>query len=83
MSAQYNSLIDLGKDTKLIAAAEVGSVPLPAQLQAYEADWVWFCTWGDQFINNAEYNPVDALKAVRLSLPPVKIFGHKLTHIDL
>ncbi|KAI0813223.1 carbohydrate-binding module family 35 [Xylaria sp. FL0064] len=41
MSAQYNSLVTLGDDTKLIAAAEVGSVPLPAQLEAYEADWVW------------------------------------------
>ncbi|TRX90989.1 hypothetical protein FHL15_008194 [Xylaria flabelliformis] len=64
LSAQYNSLIDLGKDTKLIAAAEVGSIPLPAQLQAYEADWVWFCTWGDQYINNAEYNAPDVLKAI-------------------
>ncbi|KAI3336279.1 carbohydrate-binding module family 35 [Xylariaceae sp. AK1471] len=64
MSAQYNSLVGLGNDTKLIAAAEVGSVPLPAQLQAYEADWVWFCTWSDQFINNEEYNPVEVLKAI-------------------
>ncbi|KAI1359211.1 carbohydrate-binding module family 35 [Xylaria arbuscula] len=64
MSVQYNSLIDLGNDTKLIAAAEVGSVPLPEQLQAYEADWVWFCTWGDSFINNEEYNAIDVLTAV-------------------
>ncbi|KAI1313515.1 carbohydrate-binding module family 35 [Xylaria venustula] len=64
MSAQYNSLIDLGHDTKLIAAAEVGSVPLPAQLQAYQADWVWFCAWGDQFINNEQYNALDTLKSI-------------------
>ncbi|KAI0505350.1 carbohydrate-binding module family 35 [Xylaria bambusicola] len=64
MSAQYNSLIDLGNDTKLIAAAEVGSVPLPEQLQAYEADWVWFCTWGDTFINNEEYSAIDVLTVV-------------------
>ncbi|KAI1284000.1 carbohydrate-binding module family 35 [Xylaria sp. FL0933] len=64
MSAQYNSLVTLGHDTKLIAAAEVGSMPLPAQLEAYEADWVWFCTWGDTFINNEQYNPIDVLKSV-------------------
>ncbi|KAI1160082.1 carbohydrate-binding module family 35 [Nemania serpens] len=64
MSAQYNSLIDLGKDTKLIAAAEVGSVPLPALLKAYHADWVWFCTWGDSFINNEDYNPAEVLKEI-------------------
>ncbi|KAI1111152.1 carbohydrate-binding module family 35 [Nemania sp. NC0429] len=64
MSAQYNSLIDLGKDTKLIAAAEVGSVPLPALLKAYEAHWAWFCTWGDTFINNEDYNPADVLKQI-------------------
>ncbi|KAI1171894.1 carbohydrate-binding module family 35 [Nemania sp. FL0916] len=64
MSAQYNSLIDLGNDTKIIAAAEVGSVPLPALLEAYEADWAWFCTWGDTFINNEEYNPAEVLKEI-------------------
>lgn len=68
MSVQYNSLIDLGNDTKLIAAAEVGSVPLPERLQAYEADWVWFCTWGDTFINNEEYNAIDVLKTVSPAL---------------
>lgn len=76
MSAQYNSLIELGKDTKLIAAAEVGSVPLPALLKAYEAHWAWFCTWGDSFINNEDYNPVEVLKQVsRPSLPNVQIGG--------
>lgn len=76
MSAQYNSLIDLGKDTKLIAAAEVGSVPLPALLKAYHADWVWFCTWGDSFINNEDYNPAEVLKEVghkRLSVYTIRM----------
>jgi mannan endo-1,4-beta-mannosidase len=70
MSTQYNQLIDLGKDKKMIAAAEVGSAPLPDLLQAYEAHWLWFAVWGDTFINNPSYNTLDTLKKVSL---PVSI----------
>lgn len=64
LSTQYNQLIDLGEDKKLIAAAEVGSAPLPDQLQAYQADWVYFAVWGSGYIDNAEWNPVDVLTEV-------------------
>lgn len=64
MSVQYNELYELGNDTKLIAAAEVGAAPLPDLLQAYQADWVWFCVWGDSFINNGEWNSVEVLEEV-------------------
>lgn len=65
MSTQYNQLIELGKDKKLIAAAEVGAAPLPDLLQAYEAHWLWFAVWGDTFINNAEWNSPEVLQTVR------------------
>lgn len=64
MSTQYNQLIDLGSDTKLIAATEVGSAPLPDLLQTYEADWLWFAVWGDTFINSDTYNPIAVLQEV-------------------
>ncbi|EMR72134.1 putative mannan endo- -beta-mannosidase protein [Eutypa lata UCREL1] len=64
LSTQYNQLIDLGEDKKLIAAAEVGSAPLPDQLQAYQADWVYFAVWGSGYIDNAEWNPVDVLTEI-------------------
>lgn len=64
MSSQYQQLIDLGEDTKLIAATEVGSAPLPDLLQAYEAHWLWFAVWGDTFINNPEYNSPEVLNEV-------------------
>ncbi|ORY70463.1 GH26 endo-beta-1,4-mannanase [Pseudomassariella vexata] len=64
MSTQYNQLIDLGADKKMIAAAEVGSAPLPDLLEVYEADWLYFAVWGDSFINNAEWNTVDVLKEI-------------------
>ncbi|AEO53670.1 glycoside hydrolase family 26 protein [Thermothelomyces thermophilus ATCC 42464] len=67
MSTQYNQLIDLGKDKKMIAAAEVGAAPLPDLLQAYEAHWLWFAVWGDTFINNAEWNSPEVLKTVYTS----------------
>ncbi|TQN68330.1 Mannan endo-1,4-beta-mannosidase, partial [Colletotrichum shisoi] len=64
MTTQYNDLIALGQDKKLIAATEVGSAPFPDLLQAYEAHWLYFCVWGDTFINNAEWNSVADLKKI-------------------
>ena len=66
MSTQYNQLIELGKDKKMIAASEVGAAPLPDLLQAYEAHWLWFAVWGDTFINNADWNSLDNLKKVSI-----------------
>lgn len=64
LSTQYNSLIELGSDTKLIAATEVGSIPDPDLLVPYEAHWLWFAAWTDTFINNPEYNTLEFLQNV-------------------
>jgi mannan endo-1,4-beta-mannosidase len=48
----------------MIAAAEVGSVMDPAQLQAYQADWVYFCVWGGEYVDGGVWNSVDYLKEV-------------------
>lgn len=66
MSTQYNQLIELGQDKKMIAATEVGAAPLPDLLQAYEAHWLWFAVWGDTFINNPDWNSPETLRTVRL-----------------
>ena len=64
MSSEYNRLVELGKDKKLIAAAEVGAAPLPDQLRAYEAHWLWFAVWGDSYIDNPDWNALDVLKKI-------------------
>ncbi|KAF2677161.1 glycoside hydrolase family 26 protein [Lentithecium fluviatile CBS 122367] len=64
ISATYNNLLTLANDTKIIAAAEIGSVMEPAQLQAYQADWVYFCVWSGDFISGGTWNSVDFLKSV-------------------
>lgn len=64
MSAQYNELVALGKDRKMVAAAEVGAAPRPDLLVAYGAHWLWFCTWGDSFIDNADWNSPAVLNGV-------------------
>ncbi len=79
MSTQYNQLIDLGKDKKMIAASEVGAAPLPDQLQAYEAHWLWFAVWGDTFINNESWNSLANLKTVSSTLFTLLGNGSKLT----
>ncbi|KAM7205189.1 glycoside hydrolase family 26 protein [Naviculisporaceae sp. PSN 640] len=64
ISVQYDQLVELGKDKKLIAAAEVGAAPLPDLLQAYQTHWLWFAVWGDTFINNPQWNSLEVLKDV-------------------
>ncbi|KAK0649977.1 GH26 endo-beta-1,4-mannanase, partial [Cercophora newfieldiana] len=68
ISTQYNELIELGRDTKMIAATEVGAAPLPSLLQAYEAHWLYFAVWGNDFIDNAEWNSPEVLREVRNSV---------------
>ena len=68
MSTQYNQLIELGQDKKMVAATEVGAAPLPDQLQAYEAHWLWFAVWGDTFINNPDWNSPENLNTVSFIL---------------
>jgi mannan endo-1,4-beta-mannosidase len=36
----------------------------PAQLQAYQADWVYFCVWSGDFISGGKWNSLDFLKRV-------------------
>ena len=71
MSTQYSQLIELGKDKKMIAAAEVGAAPLPSLLQAYNTHWLWFAVWGDTFINNPDWNSLDTLKQVSRRCAPL------------
>ncbi|KAH7110882.1 mannan endo-1,4-beta-mannosidase-like protein [Dendryphion nanum] len=63
-SATYNNLLTLTNDTKIIAAAEIGSVMEPALLKAYQADWVYFCVWEGEFISGGVWNSLDLLKRV-------------------
>ena len=70
ISAQYNQLVALGNDTKMIAAAEVGAAPLPELLQAYEAHWLWFAVWGDTFVNNPQWNSEETFKRVSFPYKP-------------
>ncbi|KFA69192.1 hypothetical protein S40285_00032 [Stachybotrys chlorohalonatus IBT 40285] len=62
MSTQYNQLLDLGQGRKMVAAAEVGAIPRPSLLEAYQADWLWFAVWGGGFIDNAEWNSAELLQ---------------------
>ncbi|KAK0702396.1 GH26 endo-beta-1,4-mannanase [Lasiosphaeris hirsuta] len=64
MSTQYDQLIKLGQDKKMIAASEVGAAPLPRLLQAYQTHWLWFAVWGDSFIDNPDWNSLENLKEI-------------------
>ncbi|OSS47581.1 hypothetical protein B5807_07252 [Epicoccum nigrum] len=64
ISATYNNLLTLTGDTKIIAAAEIGSVMDPAQLKAYQADWAWFVVWTGEYISGGVWNSLELLKSV-------------------
>ena len=36
----------------------------PAQLQAYRADWVYFCVWSGEYISGGAWNSLELLKSV-------------------
>ncbi|KAH6706494.1 glycosyl hydrolase family 26-domain-containing protein [Leptodontidium sp. MPI-SDFR-AT-0119] len=58
VSAQYQQLIALGKDKKLVTLPEVGNIPDPDILKLYRADWSYFVTWNGDFIETETYNPL-------------------------
>jgi mannan endo-1,4-beta-mannosidase len=36
----------------------------PAQLKAYQADWVYFCVWSGDYISGGSWNSLDLIKRV-------------------
>ncbi|MBB5801372.1 hypothetical protein F4560_001140 [Saccharothrix ecbatanensis] len=61
---QYDRLVQLGGDEKLVALGEVGSIPDPDLVRAYEARWSWFVTWSGSFIQDGVTNPRDFVQRV-------------------
>ncbi|WP_447001852.1 glycosyl hydrolase [Saccharothrix isguenensis] len=60
----YERLVELGGDRKLVALGEVGSIPDPDLVRAYEARWSWFVTWSGSFIQDGVTNPRDFVQRV-------------------
>ncbi|KAH7923508.1 glycoside hydrolase family 26 protein [Leucogyrophana mollusca] len=61
VSNVFNELIVLGQDQKVVALAEVGSIPDPTLTRAYYADWAYFVTWGGDYITDNTSNPLPFL----------------------
>ena len=59
ISATYGNLLDLTDDTKIIAAAEIGSVMDPAQLEVYQADWAWYVVWNGEYLSGGVWNSLE------------------------
>ena len=64
VSNQYQQLISLGGDTKMVTLPEVGNIPDPAILKAYHADWSYFVVWNGDYIESETYNPLAFKKQV-------------------
>jgi len=56
VDTQYQELITLGLDEKMVTLPEVGNIPDPSILKLYHADWSYFVTWNGVYIENDTYN---------------------------
>lgn len=63
-SNQYDRLVELVNDKKLVALPEDGIIPDPDLLQQYGAHWSWFSTWTGDYLTDGKSNPQDHLKKV-------------------
>lgn len=64
VSTQYQDLITLGRDQKMVTLPEVGNIPDPALLKLYHADWSYFVTWNQDYILTDTYNTLAFKKQV-------------------
>ncbi|KFY46628.1 hypothetical protein V495_02344 [Pseudogymnoascus sp. VKM F-4514 (FW-929)] len=64
VGVQYQALLALGENKKMVTLPEVGSIPDPDILKAYHADWSYFVTWNDEYINADTYNNLAFKKKV-------------------
>jgi hypothetical protein len=64
LSGQYEKLVDLSGNRKLVALGEVGSIPDPALARAYHAHWSFFVTWSGSFVQDGQHNSLEFLKRV-------------------
>lgn len=62
VSNQYESLIKLSSNKKVIALGENGPIPNPDLLPEYQANWSWFMTWDGEVLR--EQNSIEYLKKV-------------------
>ena len=61
-NAQYDRLMVLSDNRKVIALAENGSIPDPDLAESLGAFWSWFCVWNGYFIR--DWNSVAHLQKV-------------------
>lgn len=64
VSAQYQQLVALGGDRKMVALPEVGNIPDPALLKAYRVDWSYFVTWNQDYILTDTWNNLEFKRRV-------------------
>ncbi|KFY29182.1 hypothetical protein V493_02505 [Pseudogymnoascus sp. VKM F-4281 (FW-2241)] len=64
VGVQYQALIALCENKKMVTLPEVGSIPDPDILKAYHADWSYFVTWSDAYIESDTYNDLAFKKKV-------------------
>src|SRR4051794_32240485 len=64
VSAQYQQLLALGNDTKIVTLPEVGSIPDPDIMKVFHADWSYFVTWDGDYIESDISNDLAFKKKV-------------------
>nr|WP_312019217.1 glycosyl hydrolase [Bacillus cereus] len=63
-STQYDNLVSLVQDKKMVALSENGPIPNPEFLMKKQIRLSWFLTWKGKFLNDGSHNDIDHLKKV-------------------
>ncbi len=59
---EYKELISITPENKLVALAEIGTVPSISMLSDSHIPWSWFMTWSNEFGRTEQYTTKEELK---------------------
>ncbi|KAE8353082.1 family 26 endoglucanase H/Glycosyl hydrolase [Aspergillus coremiiformis] len=75
LADKYQSLKALTKGERVLALAEVGSIPDPTVQMQDKIDWAYWMVWNDEFIKDGKHNSREFLDSVYNSTRIVTLDG--------
>lgn len=78
LEGKYQSLKQVTQGERVLALAEVGSIPDPEEQASKSIPWAFWMTWNDEFIKDGKHNSREFLKST-FSNPRVVTMGNGTT----
>lgn len=61
LQPEYEELVQITPNKKLVALGEIGVIPSLAQLSATKIPWLWYMTWSNEYGASEEWNTKEEL----------------------